>query len=36
VVQQIPDMKEYRKGERSQWRFWFHRDFQRDSIHAKN
>ena len=36
VVQQIPDMQEYRKGERSQWRFWFHRDFKRDSIHAKH
>ena len=32
VVQQIPDMNEFRKGERCQWRFWFHRDFQRDSL----
>ena len=34
VVQQIPDMKAYRSGERSQWRFWFHRDFKRDSVFA--
>jgi hypothetical protein len=32
VVQQIPDMNEFRSGKRCQWRFWFHRDFQRDSL----
>ena len=32
VVQQIPDMAEFRSGKRCQWRFWFHRDFQRDSL----
>jgi hypothetical protein len=32
VVQQIPQMDEYRTGKRIQWRFWFHRDFQRDSL----
>lgn len=31
VVQQIPDMYEFRSGDRCQWRFWFHRDFQKDS-----
>ena len=31
VVQKIPTMDQYRNGERCQWRFWFHRDFQRDS-----
>ena len=37
VVQQIPDMEEYRDGKRCQWRFWFHRDFQKDSSFvAKN
>lgn len=36
VVQQIPDMKEYRSGERCQWRFWFHRDFQKDSGVVRN
>ena len=28
VVQQIPGMNAYRKGERCRWRFWFHRDFK--------
>jgi hypothetical protein len=32
VVQQIPDMNEFKNGVRSHWRFWFHRDFKRDSI----
>jgi hypothetical protein len=32
VVQQIPDMKEFRSGKKCQWRFWFHRDFRRDSL----
>lgn len=27
VVQQIPDMKQYKNGIRSHWRFWFERDF---------
>ena len=27
VVQQIPDLNEYKNGERSQWRFWFQNDF---------
>ncbi len=36
VVQQIPDMVEYRRGERSRWRFWFHRDFARDSTTINN
>lgn len=27
VVQKIPDIEEYRKGERSQWKFWFKNDF---------
>jgi len=31
IVQKIPTMDEYIKGERCQWHFWFHRDFQRDS-----
>ena len=35
VVQQIPDMNEFRNGKRCQWRFWFHRDFQKDSSVAK-
>ncbi|MEO6000129.1 MAG: hypothetical protein ABIN89_25040 [Chitinophagaceae bacterium] len=29
VVQKIPTMPEFRKGERSKWVFWFHRDFER-------
>jgi len=29
VVQKIPGMPEFRKGERSKWVFWFHRDFER-------
>jgi hypothetical protein len=33
VVQQIPDMKEFSEGERCKWRFWFNRDFQRDSLY---
>jgi hypothetical protein len=36
VVQQIPQMDEYREGNRSRWRFWFHRDFQRDSSGHSN
>jgi hypothetical protein len=35
VVQQIPDMNEFRNGKRCQWRFWFHRDFQKDSSVVK-
>lgn len=27
VIQQIPNMKAFREGQRSQWHFWFHRDF---------
>ena len=34
VVQQIPDMNEFRNGKRCQWHFWFHRDFQKDSLIA--
>ncbi len=30
VVQRIPTMKEFRDGERKQWQFWFHRDFQKN------
>lgn len=30
VVQQIPDMNEFNKGKRNQWRFWFHRDFKKN------
>ena len=30
VVQQIPDMEAYKKGERSHWRFWFQQDFAVD------
>lgn len=29
VVQKIPTMKEFEEGKRCQWRFWFHRDFER-------
>ncbi|MEO6914574.1 MAG: hypothetical protein ABI151_02105 [Chitinophagaceae bacterium] len=29
VVQQIPQMKEFREGKRNQWHFWFDRDFQK-------
>jgi hypothetical protein len=36
VVQQIPQMDEYRDGKRCQWRFWFHRDFQRNNLVASN
>ncbi|MBE7170622.1 MAG: hypothetical protein INR73_08525 [Williamsia sp.] len=32
VVQQIPDMSSYRKGERCRWRFWFHRDFKTSNL----
>ena len=32
VVQQIPDMKEFRAGQRCTWRFWFNRDFQKDNL----
>lgn len=31
VVQYIPSMEEYVNGQRCKWRFWFNRDFQRDS-----
>lgn len=31
LVQYIPEMEEYRSGKRSTWRFWFQRDFIRDS-----
>ncbi len=31
VVQQIPDMHQYRNGERSHWRFWFQNDFGVDT-----
>jgi hypothetical protein len=34
VVQQIPDMQEFRSGERSHWRFWFQNDFGIDSTSA--
>ncbi len=30
VVQKIPSMSEFSKGERSKWHFWFHRDFERN------
>lgn len=30
VVQQIPGMSGFRNGKRCQWRFWFHRDFERN------
>lgn len=32
VVQQIPDMNQYRNGERCRWRFWFHRDFATNDL----
>jgi hypothetical protein len=32
VVQQIPDLNEYKNGERSQWRFWFQNDFGVNAI----
>ena len=31
VVQQIPDMEQYRQGERNHWQFWFYRDYMRDT-----
>jgi hypothetical protein len=34
VVQQIPTMPEYRNGERCQWHFWFHRDFEKNNLIA--
>ncbi len=30
VVQKIPTINEFRNGERNQWHFWFHRDFQKN------
>lgn len=32
VVQKIPTIEEFQNGGRSHWRFWFHRDFQKDSL----
>lgn len=31
VIQQIPDMEEFRNGQRNHWQFWFHRDFGVDT-----
>ena len=36
VVQQIPNMDEFRAGERSKWNFWFYRDFQKNAPSTKN
>ena len=35
VIQQIPTMSAFRNGQRCQWRFWFHRDFQTNSSIVK-
>lgn len=31
VIQQIPDMPAHRSGDRSQWQFWFYRDYTGDT-----
>jgi len=36
VIQVIPSMTEYQEGQRSRWRFWFHQDFQKDSLVTVN
>jgi hypothetical protein len=32
VIQQIPDMESYCRGERSKWKFWFHYDFENRNV----
>jgi len=32
VVQQIPDMNEFKNGKRCQWKFWFYRDFKTNNL----
>ncbi|MEO8765523.1 MAG: hypothetical protein ABI416_14590 [Ginsengibacter sp.] len=36
VVQKIPTMDEFRDGKRSQWHFWFHRDFEKNTAADKS